>query len=241
MWIFGLWPLPQNSDNRFAFGDLIRLRPVAKAMCPPKFVLALVEKLRVTAGSYSQSSFSSSLKPQQPLDAHYAVLWRQASFSSSQAVDCKLWSWHCEFLLPQQHDDNNMLPFECHLYLYCARCFICVISFHPWRTTFQMRKSRLREVKQLVCSQRAKWKREIWSWECSLSPFSPLVSLYSQGFTLVGFLRFFFQQTMQKSTSWPDLLEMDVSLSTCHISDTVCGPFQYVSMFSPHWKPERLV
>lgn len=56
---FGLWPLPQNLNNCFvAFGDLTKLGPVTKAMCPPKFVLALVEELRVTARSYSRSAFS---------------------------------------------------------------------------------------------------------------------------------------------------------------------------------------
>lgn len=75
MCVFGLWPLPQNFNNYFAFGDLTRLGPVAKVMCPPKFVLVLVEDLRVTARSYSRSAFSHpvALSHTVPLDAHVMV------------------------------------------------------------------------------------------------------------------------------------------------------------------------
>lgn len=65
---FGLCPLPQNLDNCFAFGDLTRLGPVAKVMCPPKFVLVLLEELRVTARSCSRSAFAHprGSKPHSP-------------------------------------------------------------------------------------------------------------------------------------------------------------------------------
>lgn len=51
---FGLWPPPQNSSSSLLplGGDLTTLGPVAKGMWPPKFVLVLVEEVRITSRSY---------------------------------------------------------------------------------------------------------------------------------------------------------------------------------------------
>lgn len=123
---FGLCPLPQNLDNCFAFGDLTRLGPVAKVMCPPKFVLVLLEELRVTARSCSRGAFAHprGSKPHSPWVLTGLRREGKPPLRAKQlTVSCRAVRG---LVLLRQHDDKNMLPFQCHLYQHRARCFICV-------------------------------------------------------------------------------------------------------------------